>query len=258
MSATEKIHSIESDPPIKQEGNSIRVGEVGEQQSGIPWWLRWLSDNVSIDYDLIVPAETGLVSRTGSGDQSIDGLRLSSSVKTGFGNIAVENIVGDLQVGSGSGDLKIDAVRGVLNAETGSGNIRAAGVAGEVSASTGSGNVEIEQVALGNATIKTGSGGVNLRGAHGGVRIQTGSGVVHIDGEPTSDWHIGTGSGDIALILPSQVSFNLDARTSSGSVKVDRPLTVQGLVARNHLQGKTGNGGALLDAHTSSGNIGIN
>jgi DUF4097 and DUF4098 domain-containing protein YvlB len=117
--------------------------------------------------------------------------------------------------------------------------------------------VEIQQVAVGNAKIATGSGGVNLRGIRGGLRIEAGNGGIHVEGEPTGDWHIGTGSGNIDLRLPLQVSFNLDARTSSGSLKVDRPLTVQGFVSRNHLQGKVGNGGVLLEAHTASGRIEI-
>ena len=257
MSAAEKIRNIESNPPIERQGNAICLGKVGDRQSGTWWWLGGIFDNVSIDYDLTVPAETALVSRTGSGDQSIDGLRLSSSAKTGSGNITIENLVGDIQVSSGSGDLKIDSVKGALKAETGSGNIRATGVAGEVSASTGSGKVEVQQVAPGNATIRTGSGGVILRGVRGGVRIETGNGEIRIEGEPTGGWHIGTGSGNIDLMLPSQGSFNLDARAASGSVKMGRPLTVQSSFSRNHVQGQTGNGGPLLEARTGSGNIAI-
>jgi DUF4097 and DUF4098 domain-containing protein YvlB len=257
MSAAEKIRNLESNPPIEQQGNTIRIGKIDATQSGIWWWLKWASDNVSIDYDLAVPAQTELVSRTGSGDQSIDGLQLPSTAKTGSGNITVGNIVGDVHVSSGSGDLKIDSIKGVLNAETGSGNIRATGVAGEVSASTGSGNIEIRQVARGNAKIETGSGKVDLHGVSGGLRVATGNGGIFVEGEPTGDWHIGTASGNIDLRVPSQVSFNLDVRTSSGRLKVDRPLTVQGFVSRNHLQGKAGNGGVLLEAHTASGNIEI-
>jgi len=256
MSASEKIRNFESNPPIEQQGNTIRIGNIGDSQSETWWWFRWI-DNVSVDYDLTVPAQTGLISHTGAGDQLINGLQLPSTAKTGSGNITVENMVGDVYVSSGSGDLKIDSVRGALNAKTGSGNIRATGLAGQVSASTGSGNVEIQQVAAGNAKIATGSGRVNLRGVRGGLRVETGSGGVYVEDEPTGDWHIGTGSGRIDLRLPSQVSFNLDAKTSSGSLKLDRPITVQGLVSRNHLQGKAGDGGVLLEVHTASGNIEI-
>jgi hypothetical protein len=257
MSGAEKIHNLESNPPIEQQGNTIRIGKIGDPHSGIWWWHNRASENVSLDYDLTVPAPTELVSRTGSGDQSIDGLQLPSTAKTGSGNITVGNMVGDVHVSSGSGDLKIDSVQGILNAETGSGNIRATGVAGQVFASTGSGNIEVQQVARGDARIQTGSGKVDLHGVRGGLRVETGNGGIFVEGEPTGDWHLGTGSGDIDLRLPSQVSFNLDVTTLSGRLKLDRPLTGQDFVSRNHLQGKVGNGGVLLDAHTASGNIEI-
>jgi DUF4097 and DUF4098 domain-containing protein YvlB len=124
-------------------------------------------------------------------------------------------------------------------------------------ATTGSGSVDIEQAAAGNENVGTGSGSVTLRGVHGGLRVKTGSGRIEVEGEPTAEWHIGTASGNIDLKTPSQVSFNFDGSTLSGNVNVDRPLTVQGLVSRHHLQGKAGNGGVLLEARTLSGNIRI-
>ena len=95
------------------------------------------------------------------------------------------------------------------------------------------------------------------RGVQRGPRVKTGSGRIEVEGEPTAEWHIGTASGNIDLKTPSQVSFNFDGSTLSGNVNVDRPLTVQGLVSRHHLQGKAGNGGVLLEARTLSGNIRI-
>jgi hypothetical protein len=245
MSTTDEIHKLESNPPIEQQGNSIRVGHIEG----------WQLHNISIDYDVTAPSQTALVSHTGSGDQSISGLKLPSAATAGSGSITIENIDADVRLRTGSGDLKITSVKS-LNAEVGSGSIPATQVAGEVVATTGSGSIEIEQVA-GNARIGTGSGDVTLHGAKGAVRVETGSGEVHVEGEPTSDWHISTASGSIGLKLPSKASFDLDARTVSGSVKMDRAITVTGLVSRNHLQGKVGTGGALLDAHAASGNVEI-
>jgi DUF4097 and DUF4098 domain-containing protein YvlB len=170
--------------------------------------------------------------------------------------MTIENIDADVRLRTGSGDLKITAVKS-LSAEIGSGSIWATHVAGEVVVTTGSGSIEIEQTAAANVRIGTGSGDVTLHGAKGAVRVETGSGEVRVEGEPTSDWHISTASGSIGLKLPAQASFDLDARTASGNLKMDRAITLSGLVSRNHLQGKVGNGGALLDAHTASGNVEI-
>jgi len=40
-------------------------------------------------------------------------------------------------------------------------------------------------------------------------------------------------------------------------LRTDRAITVEGLISGRHLQGKVGNGGALLEAHTASGDIEI-
>jgi hypothetical protein len=242
----ERIRRIEQNPPVVQQGNSIHIGKFEDRE---------LTRNISIDYDVTVPPQTRLTSHTGSGDQTISGLQLPMTAKTGSGNVAVEHISAETRVSSGSGDLKINSVKGVLYAETGSGNIRAEDVAGDVFANTGSGNIEVRQSAGGSVKAETGSGNIRLNGVKGGLRASAGSGDIHAEGEPTSDWRLGAGSGNITLKVPTQASFNIDARTSSGTLKVNHPVTMQGTMARNHIQGKVGNGGVLLDVHTGSGDI---
>jgi len=249
MSAHGKIQKIQANPPIEQTGNSIRIGRIEDRE---------LQQNVSIDYDLTVPAQTRLAANTGSGDQTINGLQLPLTAKSGSGNLTVENIGADVRLGAGSGDLKITSVKGALNAATGSGNVLATGIAGEITANTGSGKVEVEQTGAGNVRVGTGSGNVKLRGVRGGLRVETGSGDIRVEGEPTGDWRAGAGSGNIELKLPSSASFNIDVRTSSGELKVNRPVTMQGNLGKHHVQGKVGNGGVLLDLHTGSGDIEVN
>jgi DUF4097 and DUF4098 domain-containing protein YvlB len=113
----------------------------------------------------------------------------------------------------------------------------------------------VRQSAGGSVKAQAGSGNIRLHGVKGGLRADAGSGDIQVEGEPTSDWRLGAGSGNITLKVPTQASFNIDARTSSGSLKVNHPYTMQGPVARNHIQGKVGNGGVLLDMHTGSGDI---
>ena len=249
LSASEKIKRLQANPPIEQQGNTIHIGRIDDRE---------LQQNVSIDYDLTVPAQTKVNSQTGSGDQNISDVQLALTARTGSGNITVDNIGADVHIRSGSGDLKITTVKGALDAETGSGNIHARGVAGGVSANAGSGEIEVEQVASGNVRVGTGSGSVKLRGVKGALKAETGSGDITVDGDPTGDWRVGAGSGSIDLKLPANASFNIDARTSSGSLKVNRQITMQGTFSRNHVQGKVGNGGVLLDLHTGSGDIQVN
>ncbi|MFQ5662384.1 MAG: hypothetical protein ACE5HL_00940 [Terriglobia bacterium] len=61
-----KVRALESNPPIEQDGNSIRIGHIEDRE---------LRRNVSISYELLVPVETRLQSSTGSGRQAIQGVR---------------------------------------------------------------------------------------------------------------------------------------------------------------------------------------
>jgi hypothetical protein len=243
----ERIHKIEQNPPITQTGNIIHIGRFQDRD---------LARNISIDYDVTVPPQTRLTSQTGSGDQTISDLQLPMTAKTGSGNVTVNRISGETRVSSGSGDLKINSVKGILYADTGSGNIHADDVGGDAFVNTGSGDIEVRQSAGGSVKAQTGSGNIKLRGVKGGLRADAGSGNIQAEGEPTSDWRLGAGSGNITLRVPSQASFNLDARTSSGTLRFNNhQVTTQGTLAKNHIQGKVGNGGVLLDIHTGSGDI---
>src|SRR5258708_25650852 len=61
MSAAEKVRRIEQNPPVEQQGSIIRIGKIEDRE---------LTQNVSIDYDVTVPAQTKLTSSTGSADKT--------------------------------------------------------------------------------------------------------------------------------------------------------------------------------------------
>src|SRR5215813_7921593 len=111
LSAQEKIKRLQSNPPIEQQGNSIHVGRIEDRE---------LQQNVSIDYDVTVPAQTKVMAQTGSGDQVIDGVQLSVNAHTGSGNITVTNVAAGARVRAGSGNLRLSNVNGSLDGETGS------------------------------------------------------------------------------------------------------------------------------------------
>ena len=77
-------------PPIQQSGNQIRIGHIDDPE---------LRHNISISYEVVVPAETDLRVQSGSGDQKVEGIR------------------GPLEVSSGSGGLKISAIGDRVHAE---------------------------------------------------------------------------------------------------------------------------------------------
>lgn len=249
LSADEKVKRIEQNPPIEQNGNSIRIGHISDEA---------LRNNISISYDVTVPRDTSLQSHTGSGDERITDLNGPVRANSGSGNLTIGNIASEVRANAGSGDLQITDVKGRVYTETGSGNIRATGVAGGFDARAGSGDITFEQAGSGSVRAQTGSGNVRLRNVSGGVEAGAGSGDVLVEGKMDSDWRIHTGSGEVEVKLPSDAKFNIDARSSSGNVEVHHPVTMQGALKRNHIEGTVNGGGTLLDISTGSGTIRVN
>jgi hypothetical protein len=226
--AKDKLNRIIKNPPIAQDGNTIRIGRIQDQS---------LRRNVSISYSITVPAATTLRTQTGSGNQTVEGVKGAVSASTG------------------SGDVRLSRITGEVRANTGSGSIHAKAIAGAFSGNTGSGDIEVQQAAPGRISVQTGSGSAVIENAVGALHAETGSGDITAGGRPTGPWDLRTGSGNVTLDLPQEAAFRLDARTSSGDIKVDHPVTMQGSLNRHEVRGMVRGGGALLEIRTGSGDI---
>jgi DUF4097 and DUF4098 domain-containing protein YvlB len=243
-----RIKSIEDNPPIEQNGNTIRIGHDMDRER---------ERNISISYELVVPAQTKLRTQSGSGDLTAEGVSGPADATSGSGSLRLSNIGGEVHARTGSGDIVLKSIQGAARTSSGSGSIHALGIAGGLTASTGSGDVRLEQTAAGDVEIGTGSGSVEIHGAKGSVHINTGSGSIEAEGEPAGEWKLRTGSGDVTVTLPKQASFDVAAHTSSGSINTEHEMTVQGSITPRELHGKVNGGGVLVDLSTSSGTIHI-
>lgn len=258
-SAAERIKAIQDNPPIEQSGNVIRIGHFANSDLG---------RNVSISYEVTVPRETRLRSHTGSGSQTLASLAGPVEANTGSGSIRINDIGGEVRLGTGSGNIELNDIQGAARAHTGSGSITGDKIGGYSSVQSsakykgqalplvsggttgpGSGSADLE--------FETGSGNVRLTNIAGALRAHTGSGRIEADGRQTGDWEAHTGSGSVTVRLPADSAFSLTARTSSGSISSDFPVTVQGTMSRRELRGTVNGGGARLDLHTGSGSIHI-
>ena len=245
-SPDDAIKKLESNPPIQQSGNDIRIGHIDDPE---------LRHNLSISYEVTAPANTQLRSSTGSGSQEVSDLSGMVEANTGSGGIKVSEIGSGVRVRSGSGGIEIDGVKGSVYARAGSGSIRATNVAGGFDGETGSGHLSLEQTGPGSVRAETGSGTVELRNVHGSLQAQAGSGSIRADGDATGEWRLHTGSGNVQLRLPQNASFDLNAHTGSGSINLNHPVTVQGSIGRKEVRGKVGSGGVPVQVETGSGNI---
>jgi len=246
--AESRIHALESNPPIEQDGNHIRIGHIEDRE---------LTRDISISYELVVPGDTHLRSGSGSGSQTIDGIAGPVDASTGSGSLRISTIRQEVRARTGSGSIELNAIGAAVKASTGSGGIRALGVAGGLTASTGSGGVKLEQTAAGDVDVETGSGSIELSGVKGSVRVSTGSGSVTAQGEPTGHWRLRTASGSVTVHLPEQAAFDLEAHCTSGHIESTHPITVEGTISPRELHGKVHGGGPLVELNTTSGSIRI-
>ena len=244
--AGDRVKRLESNPPIQQSGNEVRIGHVDDPE---------LRRNISISYEITVPATTELHASAGSGNVSITGVAGPVEASTGSGRMKISGIGSGVRAHTGSGNIDLDGAKGSVYVRTGSGSIHASGVAGGFDGQTGSGHLVLEQSAPGSVHAETGSGGLELRNVHGSLEARAGSGNITAEGQATGGWMLRTGSGDVQLRLPRDASFDLDAHTSSGSINLSHPVTVQGSLGRKEVRGKVGSGGVPVQVETGSGNI---
>jgi DUF4097 and DUF4098 domain-containing protein YvlB len=251
--AQEKVRYLTTNPPIEQNGNVIRIGQIEDQT---------YRNNVSIAYEIIVPAETQVQAKTGSGSERLEGVRGPVEASTGSGSISVYSIASDVNARTGSGSIHLDQVAGNVEAHTGSGSIRGGNIAGSIKADTGSGGIRLGQTSVESGATReveasTGSGSIEINGVNGPLHAESHSGGISVTGNPSGDWKLNASSGSVALTLTANPAFDLYAHSSSGRISVDHPVTVSGTISKHEMRGKVRGGGHLIDVRTNSGGITI-
>jgi hypothetical protein len=248
LSPQERVKRIEANPPVEQQGNAIRIGDIKDAD---------LRDGVSISYDVTVPPGAALQSKSGSGSQRIEGVDGDVGVSSGSGSLTVRRSGGRVRASTGSGGITAEDVGGAFEASTGSGSIDGVGVKGPITARTSSGSIEVTQTGGGDVEVSSSSGGVRLRGVQGGLRASTTSGSLAVEGNMAREWRLSSSSGHVTVSVPASQGFDLDANSGSGRINVDFPVTVSGDIGKHTLRGSARGGGPLLHVRTSSGGISI-
>jgi hypothetical protein len=227
---TGHVQEMEQNPPVRQDGNVIHIG-------------RTTLNNLSVDYEITVPADTRVQSHLGSGD------------------LKIEDIKADLNLESGSGDVILQNITGRIQSHSGSGNVRASAITGSLSADAASGDIRLEEAGKGDVDVHTTSGNIEVRGVDGALRAEAGSGDISAEGKPAGNWEARAGSGNIHLSVPHGANFQLDANSSSGEVTITHAITmtVQGSLdgVQHSIKGAVGSGGPMVRVHTGSGDIEI-
>ncbi len=194
--AQDVVRDLESNPPIEQSGQTIRIGLQDRRDD---------ERNVSISYEIVVPANTSVRAHSGSGSQNISGVSNGLEAGTGSGSITLTDVLGDITATTGSGSIRVSGARGALRLHTGSGGI------------------DIQGEQTGRWDLQTGSGGISLRlprNASFQLDAHTGSGGVYVDFPMTVQGRIDSNRHDVRGTVGAG-GPELTARTGSGRIRIE-------------------------------------
>jgi hypothetical protein len=206
------------------------------------------STNVSVSYTITAPAGTSVEARSVSGDVRITGIKGTLDAESVSGEIEIRQAERVETAKSISGDVDIDGVSvdGTFEASSVSGDVRARHVkARRIDLGSVSGDVDVGEVSCEAADLKSTSGSVEYDGS-----FQKGG-----------RYEFRSHSGDVRVTLTSDVGFELDASTFSGSIDSELPITIGGpgqsssRRSRRSVRGVFGDGSATLDVTTFSGSV---
>lgn len=118
------------------------------------------------------------------------------------------------------------------------GELKADGLSGPIRARTVNGSIDIETTSWADAHTVNGS----IRAAMGSTKAPDG-----LDFK--------TVNGSISVVLPPDAALDVEAKTVSGGISTDFPLTVSGRFVGHHLSGTIGGGGTSLTMKSVNGSL---
>ena len=198
--------------------------------------------HVEVSFNITVPAQTRVVLHSISG------------------NFVVRDIAGPLQLDTISGNIKLsNAGRSVAKTISGNIDVSDTTIEGTLTASTISGGVVIRKATARGLTLSTVSGSIGVEDVScERVESQAVSGDVWFSGdlEPNGRYELSSHSGSVKVAIGSKTGFQVDASSFSGGIRTDLPINVEGTRRSGRtLQGRYGNGSAILDLNSFSGSI---
>jgi DUF4097 and DUF4098 domain-containing protein YvlB len=223
---------------MTQVGDTIRVVTRNANRE-YSFWGR----GGSVDYFITMPVEGNLEANCVSGRVAVSGLQGDLNVESVSGDLEIQSVGKRLWAKSVSGDISVTQGQVDVEAKTVSGDVTLSDITGRLSAGSVSGNIRLQRT----------------RSAR--VALETTSGDVEMDSELENggNYRINSHSGYIGIRLSRNASFEISARTFSGDLETDLPLTITTPeTGRKHgraLRGKYGNGEAIIDVETFSGDV---
>ena len=236
---------------ITQENNVITIRARSNRQ-----W-RWQDAHTRTDarYAVQVPKNFNADLHTGGGQITASDISGDLRANTAGGRLNFARIHGPMDAKTAGGAVKLAECDGTIKIRTSGGQIEAVSGKGSLDAQTAGGQVSVRDFA-GRVDIASNGGQLNLNDVDGPLNAKTGGGAIHATMTTVSDVNLETSAGEIAVAIPANGGFNIDAESSVGAVTTDLPIATQ-RKDRDTLIGALNGGGKPLYLRTSAGSISI-
>jgi hypothetical protein len=232
---------------INERANRAEIRTLYPTQEGM--FRNRRNINVSVHYVITTPAGTSVTAHSVTG------------------NLRATEITGELSLATTSGNVQVVRGRNVESVKSTSGSVEVTDTDSEtpIEAGTISGNVTIRQVKAPRMELGTVSGNVNMQDVQcGRLEAQSLSGDVEFAGTLVKGgrYEFNSHSGNVRIAVAPGTGFEVEANSWSGKVESD----LQGLARHDDprrgrqekaLRGVVGDGSAVLDITTFSGNVWI-
>jgi hypothetical protein len=200
---------------VEQRGDEILVDVRGPRR---------LLRGADVLVEIRCPEESSVRAKTGSADTEGHGRFGSVEVQTGSGDVQFSEVAGDAEINAASGDVQISRVGGRGRINTASGDVQLASVVGEAKINSASGDVQIRE-ARNALEVNTASGDVLVREASSSVSANSASGDQTIGSVTEGKVDVKTASGDIKVGIREGSTLWVDARSRSGEVRSELPVS---------------------------------
>ena len=214
-SSIESVQTARVELHERADGQDVVIDVRGRSK-----WFRGAEVLIAVS----CPMEPTVEVKTGSADIEGRGLFKRIDVETGSGDVQFTDISGDAEVSAASGDVQISLVGGEARLNTASGDIQVGMIGADGRVNSASGDVMI-RTAGGRFEANTASGDIQVKEALGSVSANTASGDQQIGSVFQDSVNLRSASGDIRVGIKEGSRLFVDARSRSGDVSSELPVS---------------------------------
>ena len=216
--SSDAVQSARVELHERADGQDVVV-DVRSRNRGFGW-----SRGAEVLIAITCPLEPAVEVKTGSAEIEGRGLFKSVDVETGSGDVHFTDISGDAEISAASGDIQISLIGGEARLNTASGDVQVGMIGGDGRINSASGDVMLKTVG-GRLETSTASGDVLVKEVLGSVTINSASGDQQIGSVFQDSVNLRSASGDLRVGIKEGSRLFIDARSRSGDVTSELPVS---------------------------------